>query len=142
MRNTWYRALAVYTLLAGRAIGSRPADSYALSLETHTLVTVSVNCTVVHGTDAAVLWTLRGWHKVVNTFASRLSIDNLADRVRPAGVLAGIDTTMVMTNGMNRTVFSVSAIAFWLTSCRIGISYEIRGTLAHRIVRRTWHTEC
>lgn len=71
----------------------------------------------------------------MDALASGLAIDQLADRVSSASVFTGVDATMVVTHGMNRTVLTAGTVTLRLTSFPVRIAHEVRRTLAHRVVR-------
>jgi len=112
-----------------------------LSINTVAVFALGVNCAVISTPHAAVFWTTGGWHEPVNTLAARLIVYDFAECVRTARILARINATMLMTDGMHWTILGTRAVSFRLATIHIRIADMIRWALTHRVVRWTSDTQ-
>lgn len=108
-----------------------------MSIKTDAVHAVGVHRAVIGTPHAAVLRTSRGRHKSVNAFAARLTIHDFTERVGAARVLARIDATMLVANGMHRAVLGTGAVSLRLATVYVRITHVIWRAFAHWIVRRT-----
>lgn len=77
----------------------------------------------------------------MNAFAARLTIHDFTERVGTARVLARIDATMLVANGMHRAVLRTGAVSLRLAAVHVRIAHVIWRAFTHWIVCRTNDTE-
>lgn len=133
-RDAGNYAHVVDAFLSGRAVVDRTADGLALTVETISAVAVGVEGAVVRRSHATVLWTVARRHEVTDTTTHRLAVVHLADGVGTAGVLAGIDATMIVADGVDRTILAGETGTLGLAPGFVGIADVVRLALADRVV--------
>lgn len=112
-----------------------------MSVETDATLAVSIHRAVIGSAHAAVFRTLRRWYESVNAFAAWPTVDDLAERVQTACILAWIYAAMFVTDRVQRAVLGPGAVAFRLTASRVRIAYVTRRALAYRIACGTSYAE-
>lgn len=105
-----------------------------LSVEAHAVLALGVHRAEIRSPDASVLRSLGRRHKPVDAPAARLAVDDLAERVGAARVLARIHAAVLVADGVHRAVLGPRAIALRLTAVLVRIAHVTRGTLAHGVV--------
>lgn len=77
----------------------------------------------------------------MNASAARLAVDDLAERVRAAGILARVHAAVLQADRVHRAVLGTGTVAFRLAAGCVRIAHATGRTLAHRIARGTSDAE-
>lgn len=112
-----------------------------MTIETNAVFAVGVGRAVIGSPHAAVFRTPQRRDESVDAPAARLPVENFAERVGTARVLARIDAAMLVADGMDRAILRSGAVALRLAAVHVRIAHVIRRASAYRIVRWTGDAE-
>lgn len=107
-----------------------------MSVQAYAVLAVAVGRAVIGAAHAAVLRAFGGRHKSVDTTAARPTIDDLAERVQAARVLARVHATVLVADGVQRAVLRAGAVALRLAAVHVRVAHVAGRASAHRLVVR------